>query len=146
MATVTWPHAVCGAGFPTGLAHVGYTLDSGSRVDAVPEVPVSSGIYQASITYDPTVPHVILWDNGGTPAIIVPENTYPMAAVPPTASTIATAAAAAILTTPANLLGTDSSGRVILQPAGLDAIQVETGVNARQALSPILAAAAGTLT
>jgi hypothetical protein len=30
-----------------------------------------------------------------------------------------------------------------LAPAGLDSITVETGVNARQALSPILAACAG---
>jgi hypothetical protein len=40
-------------------------------------------------------------------------------------------------------IASDSQGRVILQPSGLDAITVETGVNARQALSPILAAAAG---
>ncbi|GAC1463647.1 MAG: hypothetical protein NVSMB9_01330 [Isosphaeraceae bacterium] len=32
-----------------------------------------------------------------------------------------------------------------LAPFGLDAIQVEAGVNARQALSPILAASAGVL-
>jgi hypothetical protein len=40
---------------------------------------------------------------------------------------------------------TDSLGRVTLAPAGLDAIVVETGVNARQALTPILAASAGVL-
>jgi hypothetical protein len=33
----------------------------------------------------------------------------------------------------------------VLAPAGLDAVPVETGVNARQALSPILAASAGVL-
>jgi hypothetical protein len=38
----------------------------------------------------------------------------------------------------------DKSGYV-LAAAGLDAIQVESGVNARQALSPILAASAGVL-
>jgi len=38
----------------------------------------------------------------------------------------------------------DKSG-YLLASAGLDAIQVETGVNARQALSPILAASAGVL-
>ena len=32
-----------------------------------------------------------------------------------------------------------------LAPGGLDAIPVESGVNARQALSPILAASAGVL-
>lgn len=37
-------------------------------------------------------------------------------AAPPTAAAIATAAAAAILVTPANLLATDTSGRVLLQP------------------------------
>lgn len=42
-------------------------------------------------------------------------------------------------------LSIDSSGRTVLAPAGLDAITVETGVNARQAMSPILAAAAGVL-
>jgi hypothetical protein len=39
----------------------------------------------------------------------------------------------------------DPSLRVSLGTAGLDAITVETGINARQALSPILAAAAGAL-
>ena len=37
----------------------------------------------------------------------------------------------------------DGSGRVTLAPAGLDAITVETGINARQALAPILASCAG---
>ena len=41
-------------------------------------------------------------------------------------------------------VNSDKAGYV-LAPAGLDAIQVETGVNARQALSPILAASAGVL-
>jgi hypothetical protein len=36
----------------------------------------------------------------------------------------------------------DKSGYA-LAPSGLDSIQVEVGVNARQALSPILAASAG---
>lgn len=36
-----------------------------------------------------------------------------------------------------------TSGGVILAAAGLDSVVVETGINARQALSPILAAAAG---
>ena len=39
---------------------------------------------------------------------------------------------------------TDKTGYV-LAPSGFDAIQVESGVNARQALSPILAASAGVL-
>lgn len=39
----------------------------------------------------------------------------------------------------------DASSVVTLAPAGLDAITVEAGVNARQALSPILAAAAGVI-
>ena len=60
---------------------------------------------------------------------------------------------------PSNFAGLaiDGSGRVTagtiadktgytLAAAGLDAITVETGINARQALSPILAAAAGVLT
>lgn len=38
-----------------------------------------------------------------------------------------------------------ASGQVTLSPAGLDSIVVESGVNARQALSPILAACAGVL-
>ena len=38
----------------------------------------------------------------------------------------------------------DKTGYV-LAPAGLDAVQVESGVNVRQALSPILAASAGVL-
>jgi hypothetical protein len=41
---------------------------------------------------------------------------YASGQAPPTAASIATASAAAILATPANLLATDSSGRVLLQP------------------------------
>ena len=40
---------------------------------------------------------------------------------------------------------TDPNGLVSLAPSGLDAISIESGVNARQALSPILAASAGVL-
>ncbi|GAC1475651.1 MAG: hypothetical protein NVSMB9_28550 [Isosphaeraceae bacterium] len=40
---------------------------------------------------------------------------------------------------------TYAGGAVTLSPAGLDAVMVETGVNARQALSPILAACAAQL-
>ncbi len=43
------------------------------------------------------------------------------------------------------LTGITPAGQVALAPNGLDAIPVETGVNARQALSPILAASAGVL-
>ena len=65
--------------------------------------------------------------------------------------------ASLVLASPANKLVTDGSGRVTagtiadktgyaLAAAGLDAITVETGINARQALSPILAASAGVIT
>lgn len=37
----------------------------------------------------------------------------------------------------------DTSGRVVLQPSGMDAVTVETGLNARQSLSIIAAAVAG---
>jgi hypothetical protein len=61
-----------------------------------------------------------------------------------------------ILANPNQPVATDASGRVtvgtiqdksgyMLAANGLDTIQVETGVNVRQALSPILASAAGTL-
>jgi hypothetical protein len=43
------------------------------------------------------------------------------------------------------ITGISGGGQVALSPAGLDAVQVETGVNARQALSPILAASCGVL-
>ena len=42
-------------------------------------------------------------------------------------------------------LSIDASGRVTLAPAGLDAITVETGLNARQALSLIAATTGGIL-
>ena len=65
--------------------------------------------------------------------------------------------ASLILAAPANKLATDGSGRVaagtvadksgyVLAAAGLDAIPVEAGINARQALAPILAASAGVVT
>lgn len=48
--------------------------------------------------------------------------------------------------TSAVTVGTNNDkGGYSLAPSGLDSIQVETGVNARQALSPILAASAGVL-
>ena len=53
--------------------------------------------------------------------------------------------ASAVLATPTAPIANDASGRVTLQPSGLDAVQVEAGVNARQALSPILASSAGVL-
>jgi len=43
------------------------------------------------------------------------------------------------------LTGINGLGQSTLAPAGLDAVAVEAGVNARQALSPILAASAGVL-
>jgi len=43
------------------------------------------------------------------------------------------------------LSGFNATGQVALAPSGLDAVPVETGVNARQALTPILAASAGVL-
>jgi hypothetical protein len=59
-------------------------------------------------------------------------------------STFAGAAVASV-TAPVTVgVNNDKTGYV-LSPAGLDMIAVETGINARQALSPILAAAAGTL-
>lgn len=65
--------------------------------------------------------------------------------------------ASLVLATPSNRLATDGSGRVVagsvadkagyaLAAAGLDAIPVEPGINARQALAPILAASAGVVT
>lgn len=42
-----------------------------------------------------------------------------------------------------NLLSIDASGRVVVQPLGLDPVVIETGINLRQALAPILGAAAG---
>ena len=43
------------------------------------------------------------------------------------------------------LSGINATGQVALAPNGLDAIQIENGVNARQALTPILSASAGVL-
>lgn len=65
--------------------------------------------------------------------------------------------ASLVLATPTNKLATDGTGRVTagtiadksgyaLAASGLDAIPVEAGINARQALAPILAAAAGVVT
>jgi hypothetical protein len=65
--------------------------------------------------------------------------------------------ASLILASPANKLATDGSGRVTsgtvtdksgygLAASGLDSIAVEQGINARQALAPILAASAGMVT
>lgn len=43
------------------------------------------------------------------------------------------------------LTGINATGQVVLAPSGLDSVPVENGVNARQALTPILAASAGVL-
>jgi hypothetical protein len=52
----------------------------------------------------------------------------------------------ASVTAPVTVGTNNDKGGYLLAAAGLDAITIETGVNARQALSPILASAAGTLT
>ena len=73
-------------------------------------------------------------------------------AAPPSTAAIASA----ILATPGNPLATDASGRVTagiiadksgykISSDGLDAVAVEAGVNARQAVSAILASAVGVL-
>ena len=49
-----------------------------------------------------------------------------LGSTPDTKTEIATETAAAVLTTPANKLGTDTSGRVTLAPTGLDAISATT--------------------
>jgi hypothetical protein len=65
--------------------------------------------------------------------------------------------ASLILSSPSNRLATDASGRVtagqvadktgyVLAQNGLDSISVEQGISVRQALAPILAAAAGIVT
>ena len=43
------------------------------------------------------------------------------------------------------LAGFDHNGQTTLAPLGLDSVAIEAGVNARQALSPILAATAGVI-
>lgn len=52
---------------------------------------------------------------------------------------------ASVSLSPPPQIAVDTSGHVYLAAAGLDSIVIETGVNARQALSPILAACAGVL-
>jgi hypothetical protein len=51
----------------------------------------------------------------------------------------------ASVTAPVSVGANNDKGGYSLSPTGMDPIVVEAGVNARQALSPILAAAAGTL-
>ena len=63
---------------------------------------------------------------------------YSLATAPPTTSAIASATAAEILATPANLLATDSSGRVILQPT-------QTGVTIPNVTTVTNAVTAGTV-
>lgn len=62
-----------------------------------------------------------------------------------TRSTFAGGAVASI-TAPVTVGTNNDKSGYILAPSGLDMISIESGVNARQALCPILAAAAGTLT
>jgi hypothetical protein len=54
--------------------------------------------------------------------------------------------AVASVTAPVTVGTNNDKGGYTLAAAGLDAIVIESGVNARQALAPILASAAGTLT
>jgi hypothetical protein len=51
----------------------------------------------------------------------------------------------ASVTAPVTVGANNDKTGYVLSPAGLDAVQVEAGVNARQALSPILASSAGVL-
>lgn len=64
---------------------------------------------------------------------------------PAQVTALVTSIVAAILITPANKLLTDAAGRIELQADGLDQVIVETGVNARQALSALGSALAGVL-
>ena len=124
-----------GAVAPANVTEWAGTAVATPNVAGVPLIDLAYVNGTATSTSSTVAANVTEW--AGTAVGGAPNST-----TPPTAAAIATA----ILATPANLLATNSSGAVILAPAGLDAIVVETGCNARQALSPILAASAGVLT
>jgi hypothetical protein len=83
-----------------GLATVGYTLTGGSRITAgVAEIGTSTGAYGASVTFADGFAGSILWDTGDSGVAYAADEVN-----------------AGALSTPGNLLATDSSGRVLLQP------------------------------
>ena len=60
-------------------------------------------------------------------------------------STVIPGGPVASVTAPVTVARNSDKTGYTLAPAGLDFVQIESGVNARQALSPILAASAGVL-
>ena len=85
-----------------------------------------------------TIPTVTTVTNAVTAGTVSDKSGYSLATAPPTTSAIASATAAEILATPANLLATDSSGRVILQPT-------QTGVTIPNVTTVTNAVTAGTV-
>jgi hypothetical protein len=103
--------------------------------------------------------------HAGSDATVIPGTTDPWATLLPASYPAGTAGAilggnldakvstrstyaggpVASVTAPVTVGVNNDKAGYALSPAGLDAVQVEAGVNARQALSPILAASAGVL-
>ena len=141
--TIKTQSITCAAGvtiYPAiGSAHE-LTVDSSGRVD------VGSFLGHAVTLDSNNLPAVNTVDFAGAAADALVSGqvqaqvaSYASGQAPPTTAQIA----AAILASPANLIATDSSGRIIVQPSGLDAIAIESGVNLPQAISIIAAACAG---
>jgi hypothetical protein len=112
------------------------SLDSNADISPQPAiVEVGQGIYKFAYDaemYGDAVAQVDVLGGANPSALVLnPADRY--------LDTLATRESSRILT------ALNPSGQVRLAPEGLDAVPVETGINARQALTPILAASAGAL-
>jgi hypothetical protein len=138
------------------LATVGYalynadgSLNTARTTGGVAERPAGSGTYAAVVTFPASFQGELRWDSGETTPVFASEEINPgrdefTDAAISSRSTYAGGAVASV-TAPVTVGTVNDKAGYLLAAAGLDAITVETGVNARQALSPILAASAGTL-
>jgi hypothetical protein len=106
------------------------------------------GRYKATLASTPPAQftdgdYAVSIHNGGSANSVVGELSVVMHAG--SDSTVIPGGAVASVNAPVTVGTNNDKAGYALAPAGLDAITVETGVNARQALSPILAASAGVL-
>jgi len=138
-------HTSISADVASGLTYQGYTNARASRLDSL-DAAVSSRLASIAYLTPPTAAQIAsgVWEEAKAVHTTLGTFGSMIDAAVSSRSTFAGGAVASV-TAPVTVGTLSDKSGYSLSAAGLDAISVETGVNARQALSPILAAAAGTL-
>ncbi len=138
-------HTSISADVASGLTYQGYTNVRASRLDSL-DAAVSSRLAGLAYVTPPTAAQIAsgVWEEPRTSHTTLSTFGSMLDAAITSRSTYAGGPVASV-TAPVTVGTISDKTGFSLAASGLDAISVETGVNARQALSPILAAAAGTL-